>query len=117
MSPELRAARRLFVAMIVVLAAVWLYTIGQSYEGRARLVDSQRVGCQRGKLDRLANAAGWWVAEQARIDTANDPQQEPHARSSARLAAEQYGAIAAQLEARASIDCEHAYPAASLRPF
>jgi hypothetical protein len=108
---------RLYGALVVVVVAIWTFTLAQSYEGRARLVESQRIGCERNKLDRLANADGWWSAEAARMDTATDPGQEPHARSSARLAAEQYAAIGAQLEARGHIDCRDAYPAASLWPF
>jgi hypothetical protein len=117
MSPELHAIRRLFVAMILVLIAVWVFTVAQSYEGRARLVESSRVSCEHTKLDRVADARGWWIAEEARMDTATDPRQQPHARSSARNAAEQYGALAAELEARSSINCTQTIPGASLWPF
>lgn len=89
--------------MMVQLAVVG-YVFYQSYEGRADLVDSQRHGCGRGKLDRGDNADGWRIAEKARRE---DGQIE---------VANLYAAIATRLEKRSRIDCPTEFPKAGLLP-
>lgn len=105
------------------------YVVYQSYEGRVDLINSQRIGCNRGKLDRQANAEGWRAAEEARIAslalsskiTINQaralvkqprkPDDPPDL-----TAAWRYDRIAAGLEKRSRIVCEEAYPSASFLP-
>lgn len=114
-----------FVLGLVVVA----YTLYESYQGRVDLVDSQRVGCERGKLDRRANAEGWRAAEDARLAslakstkiTINQaralvkelrkPDDPPDL-----TAAWRYDRIAAGLEERSRITCSEVYPSASFLP-
>ena len=93
---------RIFVRILVVqmlcivllIVSVWI----TSYQGRSELVHSQRLGCERGKQDREANAKGWRNAEKARRASGDT------------AVAEEYAAIAAGLEFRSQIDCAKAYP-------
>lgn len=95
---------KLVVLCLAVLLFVMGYTFFTGYAGRKDLVDSQRRGCERGKLDRNANAQGWRNAEIARrvsgdISVANE-----------------YAVIASQLEHRSRINCAIAFPKANLIP-
>ena len=94
-----------------------------SKQARSELVDSQRNGCERGKLDRGANAEGWRTAQTARMNTlAKDLdisykeveillQAVPQADDPPDLvAARRYDKIAAGLEKRSRINCAEAFP-------
>lgn len=102
MNPLWRARLRL-LAELVVLA----YLVLSSYGGRVEQRNSTVAGCERGKLDRAANAAGWRTAETARraSGTPNDL-----------IAAARYDRIASGLETRSRIDCAVAFPKPSLLP-
>lgn len=95
------AVRRAAIALATIAAVLFVYTIWQSYAGRVALRDSQVAGCERAKSDRHVNALGWRTAEAARraSGTADDL-----------VAANRYDNIAGSLEARASIDCNTAFP-------
>jgi hypothetical protein len=88
----------LFAVVILALAAL---IFAQGYVGRVALRDSQLAGCQRGKLDRAANARGWRTAEAARRASGS---------RSDLIAAERYDRIASGLEQRSRIDCKTAFP-------
>ena len=94
-----------------------------SRQARSELVDSQRHGCERGKLDRRANARGWRTAQKARMKTlAQDLDisykevtillgQLPRADDPPDLvSARRYDEIAAELEERSRINCAQAFP-------
>lgn len=100
------------VGIVLLVFAVWL----SGYSGREALRDSQLAACERGKLDRSANALGWRSAQEARVATANNPHADPDERSSAWDAAQIYDHIADGLEERAQVDCEQAFPAPSVLP-
>jgi hypothetical protein len=89
------------LVMIVIVVSIWV----SSYQGRVNLVDSQRQGCERGKLDRVANARGWRIAQEAR-------QREGNIRI-----ANAYADIAVGLENRSHVDCDKAYPHPRLLEF
>lgn len=91
------------IGMIVQLSVI-VYVFYSSYEGRKDLVKSQRAGCERGLLDRSANAQGWRIAELARA-TSGDFE-----------VASEYDEIATGLEKRSQIICVKAYPKASIFP-
>jgi hypothetical protein len=93
----------IIVGMIVQLVVIG-YVFWSSYEGRKDLVTSQRLGCRRGRLDRNANAEGWRIAEAARSASGDY------------AVAARYDIIAVGLEERANINCEDAYPKASIFP-
>jgi hypothetical protein len=94
--------------VILIFLAVQLLLIGyvfyQSYQGRADVVYNARRGCERGKLDRNANAEGWRIAEAAR-------------RHDGQIAvANKYARIASGQEKRSRINCNKAYPKAGVFP-
>ena len=91
------------IGMLVQLAVI-VYVFNAGYEGRKDLVKSQRAGCERGKLDRSANAAGWRIAEGARQASGDY------------VVAAEYNIIAIGLEDRSKIKCKEAYPKASFFP-
>lgn len=96
-----KARRRHRLDVVMGMLALALSVIGVwafSYLGRVELVHSQRMGCERGKLDRRANAEGWRIAQAARR-----AQGQP-------VVAARYAAIARQLEGRSRIDCAATYP-------
>lgn len=93
----------ILIGMLVQLVVIG-YVFYSSYEGRKDLVFSQRAGCHRGKLDRNANAEGWRIAEAARSASGDY------------AVAARYDIIAVGLEERANINCEEAYPKASIFP-
>jgi hypothetical protein len=94
--------------LVILCLVLFLFVIGYvfftGYNGRRDLVESQRRGCERGKLDRNANASGWRIAEDARR---SDGQTD---------VANNYAAIARGLERRSRINCKEAFPKASLIP-
>lgn len=87
---------------IAIFLGLWLLLIiapfYSGWQGRQALVDSQRAGCARGKLDRTDNAHGWRTAEKARRQAGE--QQT----------ADTYRAIAEGLERRSRINCTVAFP-------
>jgi hypothetical protein len=83
------------VAAWAMLIFVQLYS---SYQARQDIVESQRAGCERGKLDRTANAQGWRNAEAARRASGDDE------------IADVYRGIAEGLEARSRVVCSVAFP-------
>jgi hypothetical protein len=92
------------IAFVAVVGSVWV----SSYEGRVNLIHAQRQACQRGKLDRAANARGWRDAEQARRASGTPTDLR---------AAREYAALATGLEARSRIDCTRAFPDTSFLEF
>lgn len=100
-------AQKLAILILATLA-LQLFMIGYvfyaNYQGRVDTVKNQRAGCQRNKLDRRANAAGWRIAEAARR------AEGQHA------VANKYAKIARGQEFRSAIPCSRAFPKASLFP-
>lgn len=95
---------RLMIFGMVCLLVVVGYVFWQSYEARHTTVQSQRAGCERSKLDRIANAHGWRIAEDARRAEGNYQ------------VANDYRDIAESLEERSRINCKKVYPDASFFP-
>jgi hypothetical protein len=92
------------MAVMAIVVSVWV----TSFQGRAALVTYQRIGCERGKLDRAANAEGWRAAERARRSSANG--EAGRRKADDLVAAANYKRIASGLERRARIDCVKEYP-------
>jgi len=80
------------------------YAFYTGYKGRQDIVEMQRRGCERGKLDRNDNALGWRNAQKARIADGDFD------------VAKTYGKIAAGLEERSEIICTEAFPKARYIP-
>lgn len=105
MSKEVgRKLTRLMIFGMICLLMVVGYVFWQSYKARFEIVDAQRQACERGKLDRVVNARGWRIAEDARRA---DGQFK---------VANKYKEIAISLEDRASIDCQVVFPDPSFFP-
>lgn len=80
------------------------YVFGSNYSARKSIVNGQRFGCERNKLDREANASGWRIAQEARWKSGDISISI------------EYGKLARGLEHRAQIDCNKTYPKAKLFP-
>lgn len=120
---------KLAITFFLVILVVIAYVLWQSYEGRVDLVNSTRSACERGKIDRSANASGWRTAEMARLVSAAEvlhisidaakqtlPQKPLPNDPEDLTAARRYSQIAAGLEERSRINCVHAFPNASFFP-
>lgn len=114
--------RLIVIGMIVQLMVIG-YIFYANYEGRVDLVQAQRRGCRRGKLDRIANADGWRAAENARVSTAAKTlhlfpdevmvivRRKPRRGEIPDIkAARRFNRIADGLEKRAHIDCRKQFP-------
>lgn len=108
--------------MIVIFLGFW-----QAYQARIDLVASQRAGCERGKLDRAANAEGWRTAQVARaasaaenksisIEAVNKLIRQPVSPGDGfdLIAARRYHKITTELTKRSRINCAEAFPDATL---
>lgn len=98
-----RLGKLILLGMAVQLIVI-VYVFYQSYKGRSDLIHTQRAGCERGKLDRQANAVGWRIAEAARIASGDQ------------AVAAKYNVLATSLEKRGRINCSAEYPKARLLP-
>jgi hypothetical protein len=107
MTLSAKAAQKFTVLIMIGIAVDFgtvIYVGYANYQGRVALVDAQRKGCERGKLDREANATGWRTAQAARL-------------ASGQFAvAKKYGEIAAGQEARSKLDCNVIFPDAEVIP-
>lgn len=94
------------VILVVLGMVAQLFVIGyvfySNYQGRVSTVKNQRAACERSKLDREANAAGWRIAQAARLA---DGQFK---------VAHKYSQIAGGLELRSRIPCTRAFPKAQV---
>lgn len=105
----------ILVSMGIQLAVVG-YVFYQSYVGRSELVQSQRAGCERGKLDRIDNAA-FQRAHKKYIDKVVLAQSvKADVKKAAREAVKTYNKTAADLTKRSRINCLHVYPDAGVFP-
>lgn len=118
---------KLLIAGMVCFLLLVGYVFFQAYQGRTDLVNSQRAGCERAKLDRAANAEGWRTAQTARLRTLAETmhisfdavkqvlKQKPSSGDLPDLvAARRYDSIAAGLEDRSRINCTEAFPDAKI---
>lgn len=77
---------------------------------RSAIVDSQRAGCERGKLDRSANADGW-TAHQRYIEAVLEASSvKGDVKEAARRAIGTYMRISGDLRRRARIECAAQFP-------
>lgn len=101
--------RRLFVRILIIqcvaIVALVVSIWATNYQSRVNLVDAVRAECERGKLDRSANAQGWRIAQDAR-----EADRQPDV-------AARYDGLARGLEQRARVDCRKAYPTPKLLEF
>lgn len=111
----MRAPSRQFLTAVLVVTIPALVLL-QGYAGRAALVDSSRQACERGKLDRADNAAGWTAHRVYITHVTSAASVKEDVKSAAREANRTYERISRELTKRARLDCEKAIPAARLLP-
>jgi hypothetical protein len=103
------------ISMVVTLMLTG-YVFYQSYAGRLDLVHTQRLGCERGKLDRADNAA-FQNAHKKYIDKVVLAQSvKEDVKRAAREAEKTYVRTAADLTRRSEIDCVKAFPNPGVLP-
>lgn len=121
MSPHMtrQTASHLVVFIMIgmfILLAVVVYVGYTSYEGRRQLVFTQRLGCERSKLDRMSNAAFQRAHTKYinRVTSAKSVKED--VKRAAREAVLTFEQTSYDLSQRAKIDCKQAFPKASLIP-
>jgi hypothetical protein len=107
---------KLILAGMLSFLLLVVYVAYSSYQGRVDTVTAQRAGCERGKLDRQANA-DFQRAHKKYIDKVVLAKSvEEDVKRAAREAVLTYNRTSAELTERAQIDCAEAFPKASLIP-
>lgn len=110
------AFTRLVIVMFAAILMIFAYTIWQSYEGRVGIRNATVAGCERSKLDRAANAAGWTAHATYINHVTSAASVQEDVKSAARVAVRTYIRISRELRERAHIDCSSAFPKTSLFP-
>lgn len=113
-SPLNRRTAKALVKLLIVGMVAQLLVVGyvfyQGYHGRVALVISQRAGCERGKLDRIDNAA-FQRAHRKYIDRVVLAQSvKEDVKEAAREAVATYNQTAADLTKRSKINCMRVFP-------
>lgn len=108
------------IKLVIAVMAMQLFIVGYvfytGYQGRVGIVNNQRAGCNRGKLDRIDNAA-FQRAHKLYIDrVVLAASVKADVKAAARDAVETYNQTAANLTKRSLIDCSKAFPDARLIP-
>lgn len=102
--------RRYVAAQAVVTAAI---VVGVAV-GTLLMVSgtraSSRAGCERGKLDRKANAAAWGAHAAYIVKVTRAKSVKEDVKRAARVEARTATRVAADLIARSTLDCERLYP-------
>lgn len=102
------------LGLVVLMFGVWWV----GYDGRLTVVDSQRIGCERGKLDRTANATAF-RAQSDYLNLVLDAESvQEDVKSAARVNQAVQDASASSLESRTgdNLDCRDAFPDPPLIP-
>lgn len=104
--------------LVVLMALLILGLLWTSYDGRREIVDGQRLGCERGKLDRTAIAAAFRGQSDYLNLVLDAASVQEDVKSAARINQAIQNASASSLESRTgdNLDCAEVFPAASLIP-
>lgn len=107
------AAKKLVIFLLIgflVQLGLLGYVYSTSQDGKQNLVNSQRAGCERGKKDRIANAA-FQRAHATYIKTVTSAESvKEDVKAAARKALKTFKRTSAELTERAKIDCKEAFP-------
>lgn len=108
------------VAAAAALAVLFCVVAGlplvAAYVQRQSVVVSSRAACERTKLDRADNAAGWTAHRNYITQVTGAASVKEDVKAAARGAVKTYARISVSLTERSLIDCADAYPDASLMP-
>ena len=107
---------KLIILALFLLLGVTAYVFYTDFEGRKDTVTAQRAGCERGKLDRSANAA-FQRAHTEYITTVTGAKSvKEDVKKAARKAVITFRRTSQDLSRRAKIKCAKAFPEAKLFP-
>ena len=95
---------KLMLIIMVTQLFVLGYTFYTDYSGRKAISNAARVGCERDRRSRIANATGWRIAEDARQQSGDIS------------VANRYSQLAETLEEASRADCNKEFPKASIIP-
>ncbi len=112
------ALKNLVKYMLALQIFLALFITWQSYEGRTKLVDSQRSGCERGKVDRTMISAAF-EAQSDYLNLVLDAESvKKDVKDAALVNQSQQNKSATDLKSRTglNLDCTKAFPDASLLP-
>lgn len=107
--------RLIILGMFIQLLVIG-YVFFQGYDQRVTLVESQRRGCERGKLDRKDNADFQTAQTDYITVLSNTTSVGKDVKEAANTANQTYKRTSASLAERAKTKCEDVYPDASLLP-
>src|SRR3954465_6276823 len=102
------------VKLVLIALGIQIVIVGyvfyQSWEGRTNIAISQRVGCERGKLDNSDNAAFQRAQTEYinRVVLAQSVKED--VKRAARVAVKTFGRTSSALTTRSKIDCNKLYP-------
>jgi hypothetical protein len=108
-------ARLILLGMFVQLLVIG-YVFFQAYDQRVTLVDSQRHGCERGKLDRKDNADFQTAQTNYILVLTDTTSVGKDVKDAANVANKTYLRTSKSLTERSKIDCKEAFPDAQLLP-
>lgn len=119
-TPLTRQQGGLLVKMIIIGMIVQLTVVGfvaySTFDDRSDLVNAQRAGCERSKLDRKDNA-DFQVAHKRYIDKVVLAQSvKEDVKQAARDAVRTYNRTSADLAARAKLKCAVLFPKGGVIP-
>ena len=98
----------LIAKLMLIIMVTQLFVLGYAfytdYSGRKALSSAGRIGCERDRRSRIANATGWRIAEDARQQSGDTE------------VANRYSQLAETLEEASKADCKKEFPKASIIP-
>lgn len=107
---------RLILLVLVLLLVLIGYVFFQAYDNRVEVVDNQRRGCERGKLDRRDNARFQMAQAQYVHKVVLAQSVKNDVKKAARTAVKTFDKTSANLSKRSKIDCTKAFPDARIFP-
>lgn len=110
-------ARRIVVVVLIgfcLQLLVVAYVGYSSYAGRKNTVTNQRLGCERGKLDRADNAAFQRAHSEYILTVTGAKSVKEDVKRAARKARKTFRRTSHDLTVRSKINCEKVFPDAKV---
>lgn len=112
----LHSLRTVLIAVCLTGVALLAFYGWTDYQNRRDSANASRAACERGKLDRADNAAGWTAHRRYIQKVTGAASVKEDVKTAAREASTTYARISVSLSERARVDCVQAFPRASLLP-
>jgi hypothetical protein len=100
----------LVIILLLVQVTMVIWVNNEANEGRSALVDSQRDGCERSKLDRKATSNFQNTHSEYIRKVTGAASVKEDVKEAAREALKVYRKTSASLNSRANINCKEAFP-------